>query len=152
MSREHQTPRNRARAAARLAAVQALYQHEMEATPMATLLDEFHRHRLGAEIEDIQFIDADRIHFDDVVKGTVARIGEIDAALSAKLAEGWKLERLDKTMLQLLRAGVYELIARDDIAIGTVINEYVDVAHAFFEERDAKFVNGVLDAVGKSVR
>jgi N utilization substance protein B len=124
----------------------------MEATPMATLLDEFHRHRLGAEIEDVQFLDADRIHFDDVVKGTVARIGEIDAALSAKLAEGWKLERLDKTMLQLLRAGVYELIARDDIAIGTVINEYVDVAHAFFEERDAKFVNGVLDAVGKSVR
>jgi N utilization substance protein B len=107
---------------------------------------------LDAEIEDIQFAQADRVHFDDVVKGTVARIGEIDSILTGKLATGWKLERLDKTMLQLLRAGVYELMARNDITVGTVISEYVDVAHAFFEERDAKFVNGVLDAVAKSVR
>jgi N utilization substance protein B len=124
----------------------------MEGTELAPLLDEFHRHRLGAEIEDIQFAAADKVHFDDVVRGTIARIGEIDAMLSTKLAEGWKLERLDKTMLQLLRAGTYELMARSDITTGTAISEYVDVAHAFFEERDAKFVNGVLDAVAKSVR
>jgi N utilization substance protein B len=116
------------------------------------LLDEFHRHRLGAEIEDIQFAKADKVHFDDVVKGTIARIGEIDAALASKLADGWKLERLDKTMLQLLRAGTYELMARSDITTGTAISEYVDVAHAFFEAREAKFVNGVLDSVAKSVR
>jgi len=145
-------PKHQARAAARLAAVQALYQHDMEGTELAPLLDEFHRHRLGAEIEDIQFAAADKVHFDDVVRGTIARIGEIDAMLSTKLAEGWKLERLDKTMLQLLRAGTYELMARSDITTGTAISEYVDVAHAFFEERDAKFVNGVLDAVAKSVR
>lgn len=144
--------KHQARAAARLAAVQALYQHDMEGTEIAPLLDEFHRHRLGAEIEDVQFAAADKVHFDDVVKGTIARIGEIDATLSAKLAEGWKLERLDKTMLQLLRAGTYELMARSDITTGTAISEYVDVAHAFFEEREAKFVNGVLDAVAKSVR
>ncbi|MDE1914669.1 MAG: transcription antitermination factor NusB [Sphingomonadales bacterium] len=144
--------KHQARAAARLAAVQALYQHDMEGTEIAPLLDEFHRHRLGAEIEDIQFAAADKVHFDDVVKGTIARIGEIDATLSAKLAEGWKLERLDKTMLQLLRAGTYELMARSDITTGTAISEYVDVAHAFFEEREAKFVNGVLDAVAKAVR
>jgi N utilization substance protein B len=147
MSQKHQ-----ARAAARLAAVQALYQHDMEGTEIAPLLDEFHRHRLGAEIEDIQFAKADKVHFDDVVKGTIARIGEIDAALASKLADGWKLERLDKTMLQLLRAGTYELMARSDITTGTAISEYVDVAHAFFEAREAKFVNGVLDSVAKSVR
>jgi transcription antitermination protein NusB len=148
--------RSKARAAARIAAVQALYQHDMEATPLARLLDEFHMHRLGGEIDDevddSQYAEAEVNFFDDVVKGAIARRDEIDAQLSAKLAEGWKLERLDKTMLQILRAGTYELMARADVATGTVINEYVDVAHAFFEQRDAKFVNGVLDAIAKAVR
>lgn len=141
-----------ARAAARLAAVQALYQHEMEATLLPTLLDEFHRHRLGAEIDEDQYAKADVAFFDDVVKGVVARRDEIDEILSAKLAEGWSLARLDKTMLQILRAGAYELMARPDVPTAAVITEYVDVAHAFFEPREAKFVNGVLDAVGKTVR
>jgi len=145
-------PKSQSRSVARLGAVQALYQHAMEGTPLATLLDEFHRHRLGAEIEDIQFADADRIHFDDVVKGVLARSEEIDARISEKLAEGWRLERLDKTMVQILRAGTYELLARDDVAAPTVINEYVDVAHAFFDEREAKFVNGVLDAIARAAR
>lgn len=145
-------PRSQARAASRLAAVQALYQHDMEATPLASLLDEFHRHRLGAEIEDMQFAEAETVFFDDLVKGSLARRAEIDALISEKLADGWKLERLDKTMRQVLRAGVYELIGRQDVATGTVISEYLDVAHAFFDEREAKFVNGVLDAVAKSVR
>lgn len=142
----------KARAAARLAAVQALYQHEMEATPLAGLLDEFHRHRLGAEIDEDQYAQADVAFFDDVVKGVVARRDEIDALLSGKLAQGWALARLDKTMLQILRAGAYELMARPDVPTAAVITEYVDVAHAFFEPREAKFVNGVLDAVGKAVR
>jgi N utilization substance protein B len=144
--------RAQARSAARLAAVQALYQQAMEATPLPSLLDEFHRHRLGATIEDMEFAEAETAFFDDIVSGVVARGAEIDVQLSAKLAEGWRLERLDKTMLQVLRAGVYELMARADIATGTVINEYVDVAHAFFDPREAKFVNGVLDAVAKAVR
>lgn len=141
-----------ARSAARLAAVQALYQHDMEGTPQALLLDEFHLHRLGAEIEDMQFAKAEVAFFDDVVKGVLARRDEIDAQLAEKLAEGWKLERLDKTMLQILRAGAYELIARADVPVATAISEYVDVAHAFFEPREAKFVNGVLDAVARVVR
>lgn len=148
--------RTRARAAARLAAVQALYQHDMEGTLLAPLLDEFHRHRLGGEIDDevddTQYAEAEVKFFDDVVKGALARRDEIDGLVSAKLAEGWKLERLDKTMLQILRAGTYELLARADVATGTAISEYVDVAHAFFEPREAKFVNGVLDAVAKAVR
>lgn len=145
-----------ARAAARLAAVQALYQQQMEGTPLATLLDEFHRHRLGGEIDpdldDAQYIDAEVAFFDDIVKGTLARRDEIDELLASKLAENWKLERLDKTLVQVLRAGAYELIARPDVPTGTAIGEYLDVAHAFFEDREKKFVNGVLDSVAKSVR
>jgi N utilization substance protein B len=142
----------KARAASRLAAVQALYQADMEQTALHLLLDEFHQHRLGAEIEDVEYLKADVAFFDDVVKGVDARRNEIDLLLSAKLAKGWSLARLDKTMLQILRAGSYELMARKDVPVATVITEYVDVAHAFFEEREAKFVNGVLDAVAKDVR
>lgn len=141
-----------ARAAARLAAVQALYQLEMEGTPLAPLLDEFHRHRLGAEIEGDQYAQAETAFFDDVVKGVAARREEIDALLAARLAEGWTLARLDKTMLQILRAGTWELMARSDVPTATAISEYVDVAHAFFEKREANFVNGLLDAVAKEVR
>ena len=141
-----------ARAAARLGAVQALYQHQMEKTPLVNLLDEFHMHRLGAELEDMHFADAEVAFFDDLVKGTIARRDEIDAILESKLAENWTLARLDKTMLQILRVGAYELMARADVPTGTAISEYVDVAHAFFDAREAKFVNGLLDAVAKVVR
>ena len=142
----------KSRAAARLAAVQALYQFQMEATPEATLLDEFHRHRLGMEIDDETYAKAEVAFFDDVVKGVIARRDEIDELVSSKLADGWSLTRLDKTMLQILRAGAYELMARADVPTGAAITEYVDVAHAFFEPREAKFVNGVLDAVARAVR
>ena len=143
---------SQARAAARLAAVQALYQREMEGTPTAQLLDEFHRHRLGAEIEGDQYAEAETAFFDAVVQGVDARCDEIDELLERRLAEGWALDRLDKTMLQVLRAGAWELLARADVPTAAAISEYVDVAHAFFEPREAKFVNGVLDAVAKVVR
>ncbi|MEJ6009929.1 transcription antitermination factor NusB [Novosphingobium aquae] len=143
---------SKSRSAARLAAVQALYQHTMEDTRLPRLLDEFHQHRLGAEIEDMQFEEAETQFFDDIVSGTIARRDEIDALLSERLAEGWSLARLDRTMLQILRAGSYELMARADVPTGSVISEYLDVAHAFFNAREAKFVNGVLDAVAKAVR
>ncbi|HMO67411.1 MAG TPA: transcription antitermination factor NusB [Novosphingobium sp.] len=141
-----------ARAAARLAAVQALYQYQMEHTPLAQLLDEFHQHRLGAEIDDDRYAQAETAFFDDVVSGVLARREEIDALLASKLASGWSLERLDRTMLQILRAGAYELLARADVPTGSAISEYLDVTHAFFAPREAKFVNGVLDAVARQVR
>jgi N utilization substance protein B len=152
MSRVKGPARLPARSAARLAAVQALYQLEMEATPMTLLLDEFHMHRLGAEIEDEQYLEADVAFFDDVVRGVAARQVEIDARLSDRLAQGWSIARLDRTMLQILRAGAYELLARPDISVSIVINEYLDVAHAFFDDREAKFVNGLLDAIARDVR
>ena len=146
------SPRSQARSSARLAAVQALYQNQMERTALAKLLDEFHQHRLGQEIEGDRFADAEVEFFDDVVSGVYARVEEIDMLLASKLSDGWSLMRLDKAMLQILRCGGYELLARPDIPAKAVINEYIDVAHAFFEEREAKFVNGILDAVSKEVR
>ena len=139
--------RSQARSAARLAAVQALYQRQMEKTPLPRLLDEFHQHRLGREIEGDEYADAEVAFFDDVVSGVDARREEIDDKLTARLAQGWTLARLDKTMLQILRAGTYELIARQDVPKASSISEYVDVAKAFFDDREAKFVNGILDAV-----
>lgn len=140
------------RSTARLAAVQALYQKEMEGTPLAQLLHEFHQHRLGATIEDVTYAPAEQSFFDDIVSGVDARSDEIDALIVARLSEGWSLERLDKPMRQILRAGTYELIARADVPTGTVISEYVDVAKAFYDKRESGFVNGLLDAVAKTAR
>lgn len=145
-------PRSLARSTARLAAVQALYQQQMEGTALARLLDEFHQHRLGKEIDEEQFAAAEVDFFDDIVSGVDARKDEIDGLIVGKLAEGWTLARLDKTMLQILRAGAFELIARADVPTASVINEYVEVAKAFFDDREAKFVNGILDALAKDAR
>lgn len=143
---------SRARSVARLAAVQALYQQAMEGTPLAQLLHEFHRHRLGATIEGDTYADAEVDFFNDVVQGVDARRAEIDALITDHLGKGWSLERLDKPLAQILRAGTYELLARRDIPVGSVISEYLDVAHAFYQPKEKKFVNGLLDAVAKAVR
>jgi N utilization substance protein B len=144
--------RSRSRSAARLAAVQALYQQEMEGTPLARLLHEFHEHRLGALIEDAQYHDAERDFFDDIVSGADARRADIDRLIGERLAEGWTLERLDRPMRAILRAGAYELTARPDVPVATVITEYVDVAHAFYDKRESGFVNGLLDSIAKDAR
>lgn len=144
-----QNSKSQARSAARLGAVQALYQQHMEGTRLVKLLDEFHQHRLGRIIEDDEYADADVAFFDDIVSGFDARRSEIDEKITARLAQGWTLARLDKTMLQILRAGTYELIARPDVPKASAISEYVDVAKAFFDDREAKFVNGILDAVAR---
>ena len=144
--------RSRSRSAARLAAVKALYQHDMEGTPVARLLHEFHEHRLGATIEDATYYAAEQDFFDDIVTGADARREEIDTLISARLAEGWTLERLDRPMRAILRAGAYELIARPDVPVGSVISEYLDVAHAFYDKRESGFVNGLLDAIAKETR
>lgn len=146
------TAKSTSRSAARLAAVQALFQHQMEKTPVPKLLKEFHDHRLGHEIEDDQYHLAERDFFDDLVIGVTSRMEEIDQLVASKLASGWTLGRLDKTMLQILRAGTFELVAQEDVPVATVIDEYLDVAHAFFNKKDAGFVNGLLDSIAKQVR
>jgi transcription antitermination protein NusB len=144
--------RSRSRSAARLAAVQALYQQEMEQTPIPALLHEFHHHRLGATIEGVEYEDAEVDFFDDVVRGVHARSAELDELIAGKLAKDWSLARLDKPMRQILRAGSYELVARIDVPTGSVISEYVEVAKAFYDKRETAFVNGLLDAIAKEVR
>ncbi len=149
--------RSQARSTARLAAVQALYQQQMEGTALNKLLDEFHQHRLGREVDDEDhegevYADAEVEFFDDLVRGVDARREEVDALIIERLSEGWTLARLDKTMLQVLRGGTYELLARADVPKATAISEYVDVAKAFFDDREARFVNGILDAVARQVR
>ena len=146
------TPRTKARAAARLAAVQALYQHDMEETAIPVLLREFHNHRIGATIEDVEYAEADIAFFDDVVSGTYERGREVDRLIAGKLAAGWSIERLDRPMKAILRAGTYELLARGDVPAAAVISEYVDVADAFYDRREKGFVNGLLDAIAKDVR
>ncbi len=144
--------RSLSRSAARLAAVQALYQLEMEPTALAPLLHQFHEHRLGATIEGATYADAEQSFFDDVVRGVDARRTEIDELVTANLAKGWALERLDRPMRAILRAGTYELIARPDVPKASVISEYVDVAKAFYDKKESGFVNGLLDAVAKGAR
>ena len=152
MTETRSRSRSRSRSAARLAAVQALYQQDMEGTPVQRLLKEFHDHRLGATIEDETYHQAERDFFDDIVTGADARRAELDALISSRLAQGWSLERLDRPMLAILRAGAYELVARADVPVGSVISEYVDVAHAFYDKRESGFVNGLLDAIAKETR
>ena len=149
MTQARSLARSRSRSAARLAAVQALYQQEMEGTPVPRLIKEFHDHRLGATIEDATYVDAEQSFFDDIVSGTDQRRAEIDALIAGRLAQGWSLERLDRPMRAILRAGAYELIARPDVPAASVISEYVDVAHAFYDKRESGFVNGLLDAIAK---
>ncbi|AEI38445.1 MAG: transcription antitermination factor NusB [Zymomonas mobilis subsp. pomaceae] len=148
----HAKKRTASRPAARLAAVQALYQREMEKTALPILLDEFHQYRLGATIEDATYIKAEVAFFDDIVKGVGERCQEIDTVIAKHLSSGWSLERLDRPMRQILRAGSYELLARPDVPTATIISEYIDVADAFYDRQEKSFVNGLLDAVAKELR
>ncbi|MFD0386849.1 transcription antitermination factor NusB [Tistrella bauzanensis] len=120
------------RTAARLAAVQALYQIDFSALKPEVVVTEFLNHRIGKVIDDGLELDADRDHFRDIVMGFAAAAAEIDPMLEASLAEGWRLERVEQTLRAILRAGAYELTARTDVPTAVIINEYVNVAHAFF--------------------
>ena len=138
------------RSAARLAAVQALYQQEMEGTPLPRLLHEFHEHRLGATIEDAPMPRPSTASSTTWSAGPMPGGRKSTPLIAARLAEGWSLERLDKPMKAILRVGAYELLARADVPVASVITEYVDVAHAFYDKRESGFVNGLLDAIAKA--
>jgi N utilization substance protein B len=141
-----------ARSAARLGAVQALYQMDMVGTELDDIVDEFIHHRFGQEIEGETYPEADVAHFEDVIRGVVREQRDIDQSINGALAKGWSLARIDSTMRAVLRAGVYELRRCKDIPVKVVINEYVDVAHAFFEGDEPGVVNAVLDRLSATVR
>ena len=140
------------RSAARLAAVQALYQMETTGQGVEATIREFKDFRLGQDIEGEKLHAADAAFFADILRGAVETQGKLDPYLQRQLAEGWRLARLDATVRAILRAGLYEMIRRADVPYKVVINEYVDVARAFFDGDEPGFVNAVLDAAAKEAR
>ena len=142
----------RARTVARLAAVQALYQMELAGEGVETVIQEFGRHRFDRDVEGLTLAEADEDFFAEAVRGTVSKQATIDAAVTRRLADGWKLERLDATIRALLRAGAWELLSKPEIPREIVIDEYVELAKAFFDEGEAKFVNAALDGVARDAR
>ncbi len=141
-----------ARSAARLAAVQALYQMETTGQGVEATIREFEQFRLGGEVDGVKLHAADRKLFADVLRGTVESQDRLDPYLQTQLAEGWTLKRIDSIARAILRAALYELIRRPDIPYRVVIDEYLDVANAFFEGDEPKFINAVLDAAAEKAR
>jgi N utilization substance protein B len=140
------------RSAARLAAVQALYQMDIASTPLAEVLQEFEAYRLGQELDGDAYRDADPAWFRVLVSGVVHHQRALDPHIHDALADGWPLRRLDTTLRAILRAGAFELFHRSDVPAPVVISEYVDVAHAFYQDDVPKLVNGVLDGLSKTAR
>lgn len=140
------------RAGARLAAVQALYQMEQTEQSARSVIADFMEDRLGLNDEGEPVEEADPDIFKAIVTGAVDRQESIDAAIMKRLANGWKIERLDATSRAILRAGVYELIAEIGLPSQIILDEYVSIAHAFFEGAEPKFINGLLDAVSRDIR
>lgn len=150
-------PRRQARSVARLAAVQALYQMEVAGAGVEAVVREFRDHRFGGTleggVEGPMLAEADEPFFAELVRGVVARQAEIDAAVQKRLASNWKLARLNATARAVLRAGAWELIAAPDVPTEVVIDEYVELAKAFFDgPTEPGFVNAALDAVARDVR
>ena len=145
-------PDRQARSAARLAAVQALYQLEVAGAGVETVVREFGDHRFGRDIEGQKAADVDEVFFGDIVRGVVREQAPIDAVIRRRLAKTWKLERLDSTVRALLRCAAFELRDRDDVPTEVVIDEYVELAKAFVTKKEVGFVNGALDGVARDVR
>ena len=140
------------RSAARLGAVQALYQMEAAATPVDAVVEEFVHHRFGTEVEGVHLPMGDEAFFADLLRGIVEHQVETDRAVNEVLVEGWKLTRLDATVRAILRAGAYELLHRADVPPKVTIAEYVRLAESFFEGDEIGFVNGVLDKLAHAHR
>jgi len=140
------------RSVARLAAVQALYQMEAGGAGVEAVIREFSEHRFDRDIEGLTMSGADEAFFADLVRGVVEAQAQIDKAIVRRLAEGWRLERLDATVRAILRSGAFELAHRPDVPLEVVIDEYVELAKSFFEGPEPGFVNGALDAVAQDVR
>jgi transcription antitermination protein NusB len=141
------------RGAARLAAVQALYQMDVADADLISTLAEFETHRLGKEIEGDKMITADVGFFRDLVSGVVKIQRRIDEEIDSTLARDWPLKRLDLTLRAVLRSGVYELLERRDVPPRVVISEYVDIARAFFEDgEEPGLANAILDSVARRTR
>ena len=142
----------RARTNARLAAVQGLYQMEAGGAGVESVIDDFRDHEIGATIDGRPLHEADIDYFAEVVRGVIRLQAKIDPLIERRLKAPWTLHRLDATARGILRAAAYELIHRADFPARVVINEYLEIAKAFFGDDDPKFINAVLDAMARETR
>ncbi|HEY8012927.1 MAG TPA: transcription antitermination factor NusB [Dongiaceae bacterium] len=140
------------RSTARLAAVQALYQIELSEGEVDQVIDEFTGHRLGESIEGEKLAKPDAALFGELVRGVVLNRRDLDDMIAAVLTEDWTIERLEILLRCLLRAGAHELADRPDVPARVVISEYVDLADAFYGEKETGLVNGVLDRLARELR
>jgi transcription antitermination protein NusB len=140
------------RSAARLAAVQALYQMDMAGAGLNEILAQFEAHWLGREVEGEQYLPAEAAFFRDIVSGVVAMQRELDPQIDAALAATWPLKRLEAVLRSVLRAGAYELAKRADVPARVIVAEYVDVAHAFVDRAETGMANAVLDQLARHAR
>jgi N utilization substance protein B len=145
-------PRANRRGAARLAAVQALYQMDVAATGLNEILTEFESHWIGREVEGDQYLPAEAAFFRDVVSGVVREQRELDPLIDTMLAQSWPLKRIETVLRAILRAGAYELAHRLDVPARVVVSEYVDVAHAFVDREETGMANAVLDQIARKLR
>ncbi|MEE9347199.1 MAG: transcription antitermination factor NusB [Robiginitomaculum sp.] len=139
------------RGAARLAAVQALYQMELSGQGAAAVIRQFRDHAFGYDGEE-GFVAADEELFEDLVRGVIDNQEAIDAAITARLSEKWKLSRLDVTLRALLRAATSEMMSRFDVPAKVVIDQYVTIAMDFYDGGEPKFVNAALDRLARELR
>ena len=140
------------RGAARLAAVQALYQMDVGGTGINEVLAEFESFWIGSEVEGEQYLPAEGAFFRDVVSGVLRGQKELDPLIDDVLSRGWPLARVEAILRAVMRAGAYELQHRKDIPGRVIVSEYVDVAHAFVERDETGMVNAVLDQIGRQYR
>jgi len=140
------------RGAARLAAVQALYQMDIAGSGVLEVVAEYEAHRLGQEVDGETYLKADASWFRSIVAGVVRDQTKIDPMIRGALQDDWSLSRMDSTVRAILRSGTFELIERKDVPIAVIVTEYVEIAQAFFTEDEPKLVNAVLDRIAKQVR
>jgi N utilization substance protein B len=140
------------RGAARLAAVQALYQMDLAGTGVNEIMAQFEKHWLGSEIEGVQYRPAEPAYFRDIVEGVLREQTRLDPQIDAALARGWPLKRIETVLRAVLRAGAYELAHRVDVPARVVTAEYVDVASAFVDKEETGMVNAVLDQLAHELR
>jgi N utilization substance protein B len=140
------------RSAARLSAVQALYQMDIAGTGLPDILAEFESHWIGQEVEGQQYPEAEAAYFRDIVGGVLREQRELDPLVDDALAKGWPLKRVEAVLRAVLRAGAYELLHRPDVPARVVVSEYVDVAGAFLNREETGMVNAVLDLLARRLR
>ena len=140
------------RGAARLAAVQALYQMDVAGTGILEITSEYETYRLGQEVDGEQYLEADPQRFRAIIAGVLDEQRLLDPMIRQLLPEDWPLSRIDSTLRAILRAGAWEIKNRKDVPVAVAISEYVDIAKAFFEGEEPRMVNAVLDKMAKELR